>query len=198
MPRLSKYINGYEGKRYERWTVFCFAYSRQESRKGNAFYWICRCDCGEWRAVNIRTLERNGSKSCGCWRVEQTTQQWFKHGHNRVKNGHSPEYRSWDHAKQRTSNPNYYPGWHRYGGRGIVMCEGFQEFTNFLRIMGLKPSIKHSVDRINNDGNYSCGECRQCLEKSWPLNTRWATIQEQYENSSHFKRRAANGQFLPA
>jgi len=183
MPK-SKYSQGLEEKRYGRWTVKAFAYSRRESAKSFAFFWICLCDCGEWRVVNARIMARKMSASCGCLKSELVTQKQLKHGHNRPKtSGHSPEYRSWDHMNQRTRNPKNNPAWHRYGGRGIVVCQGFRNFSHFLQIMGRKPTIKHSIDRVNNDGNYSCGECAECIEKKWPFNCRWATAKEQAANT---------------
>lgn len=59
-----------------------------------------------------------------------------------------------------------------------------QDFAIFYRILGKRPSPSHSVDRENNDGNYSCGECPECIEKGWPFNVRWATQKEQMANTS--------------
>jgi hypothetical protein len=48
--------------------------------------------------------------------------------------------------------------------------------------MGRRPSIKHSIDRINNDGGYWCGKCEECLRLGRPANCRWATHIEQGRN----------------
>ena len=66
-----------------------------------------------------------------------------------------PEYYSWVGMKTRCYNPNtiYYKN---YGGRGIKVCDRWlNSYENFLNDMGLKPSFEHSLDRINNDGNYN-------------------------------------------
>jgi len=71
---------------------------------------------------------------------------------------------------QRCSNTNHkeYPN---YGGRGITICERWRSsFENFLADMGTKPSPKHSIDRIDNNGNYE------------PSNCRWVTQKEQMHN----------------
>lgn len=71
---------------------------------------------------------------------------------------------------QRCENPNN-TFWHRYGGRGIRVCERWRNcYEAFLSDMGRKPSPRHSIDRINNDGNYERGNCR------------WATASEQGRN----------------
>lgn len=76
-----------------------------------------------------------------------------------------------------------HPHFHRYGGRGITVCKRWRDsFFDFYFDMGKRPSKKHSIDRIDNDGNYSCGNCAECREKGWPMNCRWATIHTQSRN----------------
>lgn len=85
-----------------------------------------------------------------------------------------PEYRVWTGMLARCSNDalKSYP---RYGGRGIKVCDRWQEdFKNFYDDMGPRPSEIHSIDRVDNDGNYEPGNCRwatqaeQCANKSEP------------------------------
>lgn len=72
------------------------------------------------------------------------------HGHAR-KGQESPEYTAYTHAKERCTNPKHRQ-WKDYGGRGIKFL--FKDFLEFLAALGPKPSPKHVLDRINNDGNY--------------------------------------------
>lgn len=91
------------------------------------------------------------------------------HGHSR--NGrHTHAYSAWHamHQRCRSSASHYY----RYSGRGIIVCERWRRFENFLADMGEPPSPKHSLDRINGDGDYEPGNCR------------WATPKEQMRNMS--------------
>jgi hypothetical protein len=79
-------------------------------------------------------------------------------------------YVSWRQMKQRCTNPKY-PGFGRYGGRGIRFCDRWKLFANFLADMGDRPEGK-SLDRIDCNGNYE------------PSNCRWATMTEQQRNRS--------------
>lgn len=92
------------------------------------------------------------------------------------------EYTAWIGALGRCSNENN-PHFKYYGARGITVCAGWMRFENFIADMGTKPTLKHSIDRKDNDGNYSCGRCEQCLKNGWPRNCRWATPLEQANNS---------------
>jgi hypothetical protein len=82
-----------------------------------------------------------------------------------------PEYKAWCNMRTRCANPNN-KRWHRYGGRGIKVCEEWQtDFWAFLAHVGLKPSPDHSIDRYpDRDGNYE------------PGNVRWATQADQTNN----------------
>lgn len=80
------------------------------------------------------------------------------------------EYRAWLCMKDRCMNPNN-SDYARYGGRGIKICTQWQySYPTFLIDMGRAPSKKHSLDRINNEGNYEPGNCR------------WATQKQQVNN----------------
>ncbi len=75
------------------------------------------------------------------------------------------EYISWHGAKQRCYDPKS-KNYHRYGGRGIIMCDEWKnDFRTFLKDMGYKPFKSAQLDRIDNDGNYELGNCRWVTAK---------------------------------
>lgn len=81
---------------------------------------------------------------------------------------YTPEYRAWQTMRLRCTNPANaaFPG---YGGRGIRVCERWlQSVEAFIADMGPKPSPKHELDRIDNDGHYEPGNCRWVLRKVKP------------------------------
>lgn len=96
-----------------------------------------------------------------------------KHGDASHK-GTTPEYKAWSSMRARCLKPNH-PKYHLYGGRGITVCERWDVYRNFLADMGRRPSSEHSLDRVENDGNYA------------PDNCRWATRSEQSRNRRPYK-----------
>ena len=81
-------------------------------------------------------------------------------------------YKSWQDMKSRCTNPNN-KQYHDYGGRGIKICEEWKvSFMKFLADMGEKPTKKHTLDRINNNGNYEACNCRWALRNIQNRNRR--------------------------
>lgn len=137
--------------------------------------WLCRCDCGVEKHVRTGTLRQGTTKSCGCIQNEIGHRIRLTHGRC-----YSPEYRSWDSARQRCTNPNN-KRFRDYGGRGIQMHRPWIEsFEAFFGYLGPRPS-GHTLDRIDVNGHYE------------PGNVRWATKTEQYGNQRHTRFLTSNG-----
>lgn len=141
----------------------------------------CVCECGVTKNIPPANLLRGLTKSCGCLRRELSSRKARTHGACAVK-GYTPEYRLWCHILHRCLKPND-TRYKDYGGRGITVCERWRySFAEFLKDVGLRPTPKHSLDRINNDGNYE------------PGNVRWATGDQQLRNTRKNVNLEFNGQ----
>lgn len=116
------------------------------------------CECGHMQTMRLFYLTAGYTNGCrGCAKA--------KHRLSRT-----PEYHAWNAMIHRCTNEKY-NNYKYYGGRGIKVCKKWNNsFENFLADMGKRPSSKHSLDRINNDGNYE------------PSNCRWATKKQQMSN----------------
>jgi len=82
----------------------------------------------------------------------------------------SPVYNTWVHMRQRCTNSRH-PDWSNYGGRGIRVCDAWQDFGQFLRDMG-EPKPGQTLDRINVHGDYEPGNCRWASRTVQARNTR--------------------------
>ena len=142
---------------------------RAPKKHGIAFaQWHVRCVCGTTLTVGTDRLACYvGSKniSCGCRKSEMYADSRGTHGHSK-----HPLWSTWKSMIDRCANPKN-KNWHRYGGRGISVCQRWREsFPSFASDMGPKPSEKYELERKNNNLGYS------------PENCEWATHIKQSNN----------------
>lgn len=153
------------------------AISRAENGKAGQTRWLCKCECGILRIVVAGKLKAGLTKSCGCYKRDNARKRGvslgklsYKHGNARFNGKRSKEYSTWIAMRSRCYNPNN-TRFADYGGKGITVCSRWNEsFEHFLTDMGTKPTADHSLDRINNLGNYEPGNCK------------WSTRSEQQRN----------------
>jgi len=143
-----------------------------KSRPRRAIY---RCECGNEKEMLVSNVQAGKSKSCGCLRKEVALEKMIQHRDAftgpRLDHGmhETPTWRSWQAMIQRCTNPNRH-NFSYYGGRGIRVCDAWlRSFSNFLADMGERPHGT-TLDRIDNEGDYTPGNCR------------WATMTEQCQN----------------
>lgn len=128
-------------------------------------HWTCLCDCGKTTIVNTRDLRLGRVRSCGCLMK--------KHGLSKTH----PLYQVWLSMRERCNNPKC-KGYPNYGGRGIKVDPLWSSFERFVADMGERPK-GHSLDRKDNDGNYTPSNCKWSTPQEQALNSRrprWITV----------------------
>lgn len=163
------------GKRFGR----LVALRRAENCKG-AVKWICKCDCGNEIAVLASNLTRNHTKSCGCYNVEQATQNATRHNMYGTR-----LYKIWQDMKSRCNNPTE-SSFDNYGGRGIKVCQEWESFEVFMKwalANGYEDTL--TIDRIDVNGDYK------------PENCKWSTLKEQARNKRNNFMISFNGETKP-
>lgn len=167
------------GCRFGRWIILGPVEERRGKSPAPKTYLLCRCNCGTERYVWKENLRRGQSKSCGCLKRDLMREKKTTHGLS-----HTPEYRAWLAMKQRCYDPNStrYKNW---GGRGIRVCDHWlHSFMNFFADMGQLPAPRASLERVDNQGNYTPGNCRWASAKEQARNTRRNRMIE-YNGKTH-------------
>ena len=145
--------------------------------------WLCLCECGRKVETNGTNLRQGNTRSCGCLKREASIATGKRNATHGMTN--SKEYRTWRQMMWRCLNPQS-ADYDLYGKRGIRVCERWRnDFMAFYSDMGPKPSPEHSIDRINGNGHYSCGQCQECIDQGWEMNCRWATRSQQGRNKAN-------------
>lgn len=156
-----------KGKRFGKLIVLERAENRIRESGRQDVVWVCKCDCGNSKNIRSTSLLQGLTKSCGCIAIEKVKNLNLSHNMCQTK-----EYKAWSKLKSRcyTKTDNKY---YAYGARGIKVCDRWLEsFDNFYKDMGDAPTKKHSIDRIDVNGNYE------------PSNCRWATNKVQSNNKT--------------
>lgn len=160
------------GKNFYNWHVIEYGYKNEKHQ----VFWKCKCNCGKEKYVNGVSLREGKSKSCGNHKHDLNRNRYKTHG----KSSH-PLFPTWRNMIRRCyDNRNEEYKW--YGRRGIKVCERWKNVINFIDDLKFKP-LNTSLDRINNNLNYSCGKCEECLNNKWILNCKWSTQKEQTRNT---------------
>ena len=158
--REPKNIADITGQRFGRLT----AIERLPEKSNGSYLWRCKCDCGNETIVSTKCLNSGNTKSCGCLRDEKIALVNKTHG-KASANGKSRLYKVWIGMRQRCNDPNH-TSYHNYGGRGIRVCQewdDFEAFESWAMSHGYNPDAKTqecTIDRIDVNGNYEPSNCR--------------------------------------
>jgi len=169
------------GQQFGRLLIISFAGTNDKNKRA---MWLCRCACKKEITTNGIDLRSGHTQSCGCFKKDRTSETHKKHGLART-----PFYEVWTQIKKRCFSPKD-KSFKYYGGRGIKLCNKWLCFESFKNDM-YENYLKHkknnkttTIERINNNKNYSHENCR------------WATMGEQSRNTRRTKMITYNGKTL--
>lgn len=141
-------------------------FNKSKNRKSGLQYWCIGC-LKKYRDQNTVQIKMGAKR----WRQKNFEKQKIQQKEWSKKN---PERAVWRDILQRCNNSKN-RAYKNYGDRGIKVL--YKNFEDFLKDVGKRPSPKHSIDRIDNNGNYALG------------NVRWSTMKEQQNNRRNNKNR---------
>lgn len=165
-----------DGKKFGRLAPICFA----RSKTGRTAV-LCRCDCGEMANPALYDLRAGKSTSCGCARREAAAKyQKERPTHRLSKTGSAVSWRAMIRRCYCEKDTKY----KNYGGSGVIVCNGLRASpVALISSIGERPDGM-SIDRIDGDESYTCGECSHCVSEGHSKNIRWSTRKEQAINRS--------------
>ena len=152
-------------QKFGKLTVIDFS-SKITKNKKTRKYWLCKCECGNYKVIEQDHLISGHTRSCGCFKKETISNRFYKHGLTDTR-----LFRIWTNVKTRCYNKKskFYKN---YGGRGIVICNewknNFNSFYNWAMSNGYQDDL--TIDRIDVNENYE------------PSNCRWVDIKTQQRN----------------
>jgi len=158
------------GEKYNYWTIINYIDTKHYGKKKVATRrYLCECRCGNKKIIPINNLVSGKSASCGC-------KEYKLYKDYSIRVAESPLYNMWAGMMDRCYN-NKSGAYKNYGGRGITVYSLWHNAENFIKditkLLGKKPSKKHSLDRVRNNEGY------------FPDNVRWATQKQQMNNTRY-------------
>jgi hypothetical protein len=155
------------GDRYGRLVIV------QESGKQNGYRrFLCKCDCGTEKNIDLRQLRSGDTKSCGCYKNDIFLKRNTKHGLSGGRNKITHLYNVWLAMRQRCLNKNN-PNYKNYGQRGIRICEEWDDyeiFHNWAMSNGFAENF--TIERIDNNSGYNPSNCTWIPQSKQSCNTR--------------------------